>query len=209
MTTHIRPRGVNLNARETKRCYFTDRKIIALPPPDRTLAEYDAERPTLGLRRLGTGLKIFFWSRNVNGRGEWRKLGEYPATSVEVARAKAEELDEQLADYARKGFSGPNPFAEEDVPAVLTLENLVEVFIRDHVALHWTNKEKGARSLRAFLERHYWIERLQRVLRRPSEPAFVSQNFGPLSFTAKGAFNPKVSAVPVDYFQYTERQGFN
>jgi len=143
-----RARGKHEDAAATRRFYFNDRKIQKEPIPEKTASAYDAKVPSLGLRLTPSGKRTFFWYRAVNGKLTWRTLGEHPVISVEVARGMAGDLDDKLKTYRKKGFAGANPFASPDVPDVLTLESLMELYISQHIMLTTKNPEKNAKSIR-------------------------------------------------------------
>jgi len=155
-----RARGKHEDAAATRRYYFNERKVQKEPIPEKTTSVYDAKVPSLGLQLTPSGKRTFRWYRSVNGKLTLRTLGQHPTVSVEVARGMAEDLDDKLETYRKKGFAGANPFASPDVPDVLTLEKLMERYVEGHVVF-LKNPEKSAKELREQLMRYVsdWLPR--------------------------------------------------
>jgi integrase len=148
-----RARGKHANAAETRYEHLTDRRIKALPIPEKTTSIYDA-KSSLGLKLTKNGKRSFFWFHSVAGKPTWRGIGEWPTISLKVARDKAAEYDGMLATWRKENFRGPNPFALPDDTGVLTLEKLAELYIDRHVLLRAKNPAKTAKDIRATLTRY-------------------------------------------------------
>ncbi len=126
----------------TVRARLTDRRILAMAPPARARKLYDVQVPSLGLKTLPSGRRVFFWFRSVldletrRPRSTWITIGPHPAIKLDAARERARQLDSQLADWRARGFPAPSPF--KNAPAVLpgavpTFEQAVEAYIRERV----------------------------------------------------------------------------
>ncbi len=148
-----RGRGRHARAAATRYEHLTDRRIRALPVPDKTVSVYDA-KSSLGLRLTPTGRRQFFWFHSVGGRPTWRNIGEHPVIMLEVARDKAREYDGLLATWKKEGYKGSNPFALPDDTGRLTLAKLAELYIDRHVMLHAKDPEKAAKDVRNCLSRY-------------------------------------------------------
>ena len=117
---------------------------------------------------MQSGKRLFFWYRSVARKLTWRSLGDFPATTVEVARGRAEELDDKLTAWRKKNYLGVNPFAAPEVLDVLTLETAAELYIEQHVALTSKNPERAAKTIRDNLRRYLsdWKSRELGEIRR-------------------------------------------
>ncbi|CAL1241920.1 tyrosine-type recombinase/integrase [Candidatus Methylocalor cossyra] len=78
---------------------FTKRAIDALPlPAAGQRATYrDTKTPGLQLRITSAGVKTFVVFRRVNGKPERITLGKYPAMTIEQARARAADVNADIA----------------------------------------------------------------------------------------------------------------
>jgi len=104
------------------RINFTKKTLDTLTsPPDRRAVWHDVQTRGLGLLVQPTGRKSFFWFRKVNGDPTWKTIGEFPALSIEQARASAAGYNKSLAEWKSKGFEGPSPFKRQDVLTLGTL----------------------------------------------------------------------------------------
>jgi len=93
---------------------FTKRSIEALRVQKKRTTYHDTQTPGLGLLIQPTGHRSFFWFRKVNGRPDWKTIGEFPALSVENARVKAGEFNSLLAKWKGSGYEGPSPFKQRN-----------------------------------------------------------------------------------------------
>ena len=110
---------------------LTEKMVQKLKPSDKREQHFDDSLTGFAVRVEPDGTKNFVWIRKVNGKGRFKSLGEYPATSVATARADAEELNGKAAEWKRNGFQPPDPFekAKSTKPsAVPTFRDLVEAF---------------------------------------------------------------------------------
>jgi integrase len=151
----------------TRRSHFTDKRIARMPVPAERTHIYDDTVPGLGLKLETTGSKSFFWFRTVNGTPTWKKIGDWPSTSVEQARGDAIEKNGELEKLKRSRFTGENPFAS--AREELTLDQLVEQYITRHVRAHAHRPERAEKDVRYTIKKYLtgWRERkLSHVLRK-------------------------------------------
>jgi integrase len=121
------------------RINFTKRTLEALPVPQQKRAVWhDVQTRGLGILVHTTGRKSFFWFRKVNGDPTWKTIGEFPALSIEQARASASDFNTKLATWKSNQFDGPSPFKRQDA---LTLGTLFERYYE-------TLKTKGCSAKR-------------------------------------------------------------
>ena len=86
----------------TTRLNFTRRALDALPCPAAGRAVYKDDGGPQSVRELylhvGTGSRVFFFTKKVDGRTVRYRLGEFPAVSIESARKRATKLAAGAAD---------------------------------------------------------------------------------------------------------------
>jgi integrase len=144
--------------RPTERRNFTKKYIEALVADDKRITVYDQKTRGLGILVQPTGTKSFFWFRKVAGKGDWRKIGEFPAVTVEQARIKANEHNANLAKWKGADYDGPNPFERRPN---LSFNDVIEHYIVHHVRKHSTNPTKAEKGDRRLLETYLrpWKDR--------------------------------------------------
>jgi integrase len=120
---------------------------------------YDLETPGLALKVETTGAKAWIWLRTVAGKPVWKTIGEWPAVSVQAARAAAVEWNGQLAAAKRTRFREGNPFASQR--GEMTLDELVEAYVTRHVRAHANRPVVAERELRRSVHLYLgaWRER--------------------------------------------------
>ena len=80
-----------------KRFNFTMGAIKALPAPEKLTFYYDERTRGLAVSVMPSGTKVFYLYKRVEGRPKQIKIGVFPATTVELARAKADEMNAAIA----------------------------------------------------------------------------------------------------------------
>ena len=99
--------------------HFTEKALAALAVPEKGRDFYrDAETEGLTLVVRASGAKSFAWYKKVNGRPWWERLGvdDFPAYSIEAARAAASELNKKLNRWKDDGYPEPCPFTRKEKP---------------------------------------------------------------------------------------------
>jgi integrase len=138
--------------RPTERVNLTKKAIEQLTAEEKRVTVYDTRVPGLGvLVQPGGKHKSFFWFRKVRGVGEWKTLGDFPALSVENARATAQEHNSKLARWKADDYDGPNLFERKPN---LTLGDVFEHYIEHHLKKHSTNPDKAVKGTRWQFERY-------------------------------------------------------
>lgn len=119
---------------------FTKKALEALPLPSKGKRTYyyDTKVRGLGVSLTDKGSITFIIYRKVNGKPERITLGRYPDLSIENARAKACEINSQIAQ-------GKNPNHERNkLRSELTFKELFNCYLERHAKLHkksWKNDE--------------------------------------------------------------------
>lgn len=102
-------------------------------PEGRRFWVYDLKVPGLAVCILPSGARSFYLKRKIggrNGRHEKLFIGAWPATSIDVARRRAAELNASVA-------RGVNPADQRrEQTRELTLKVAYELFLDRHVAAH-------------------------------------------------------------------------
>lgn len=80
-----------------KRFNFTMGAIKALPAPEKLTFFYDERTRGLAVCVMPTGTKVFYLYKRVEGRPKQIKIGPFPAMTVDMARAKADEMNTAIA----------------------------------------------------------------------------------------------------------------
>ena len=143
--------------------HFNKRALegLALPSSGDTLYR-DSDVSGLAIRVWPSGRRVFVWSRRANGKLEFKTLGEFPAVSINAARAKASEYNAALAKWKQDDFVG-DPFRR---PAQLTLATLLEDYVAKHLRGHAKRPERAEKALRWSVNRY-----LSRLLDQGSPPS--------------------------------------
>ena len=124
----------------------------------------DNELTGFGVRVQPDGSKSFFWSARINGKLYFRKLGEFPAVSVDDARTDAQKQIGLAAEWKRSGYQGDDPFGKKErIPAagVPTFTELFESYIENQVRDKANNPEDAEYDVRWKVSRHFttWRDR--------------------------------------------------
>jgi integrase len=158
MNSRKRAAGRNWKT-ETERVALTDKRVAALPVPQRRQTIYDTKVDALGLKLEPSGSRVWFWFRAVPQEGQqtgagkptWKTIGTHPDTSLDTARAEAQRLNTMLEDWKRSGCRGANPFRSPDTGEV-TVHDLYEAYVTKHLVQHSKNPEKIAYDVRLQLK---------------------------------------------------------
>jgi integrase len=145
--------------------YITQKAIEKLKPGKNRLQFMDDELTGLGVRvQPDSGEKTFFWSARIQGKLRFRKLGPFPAVSVEQARLDAQKLIGIASAWKRDGYQGPDPFETKPKAkraSVPTFKELTEAYIARQVRGEANHPERAEADLRGRLKTHFtdWMDR--------------------------------------------------
>ena len=153
----------------TKRAHFTERRLEAMPVPDKRAIVYDARTKELGLKLEPSGAKTFFWFRSVPDEGQpyrsgkplWKTIGPWPAITLDSARAKAEEYNVTLANWRKDGCHAPSPFRTAGPMHVPTFGQLVESYVENQIRPNTLHPVRAERDVRYAVGKYFrtWLER--------------------------------------------------
>jgi integrase len=123
---------------------LTDARIRGLQPP--TSGRTDLTDPScrgLSLRVTAAGTKTFSFRARPAGSADPERitLGAYPDVSLRDARAKADQLRQQIA-------AGKNPFARKRETPTRSFAALAERYVIEHARRHKRSAGKDERNLR-------------------------------------------------------------
>lgn len=125
---------------------ITKRFIESLPVPKSGAARYwDQAVRGLGIKVEPTGAKTFYWSRKARGRRVWKTIGEWPAMTIDDARAQASKHNTTLAEWKKAGFHGVDPFGH---PTALTFDALVNEYVDRHLKHQAKDAAAAEKALR-------------------------------------------------------------
>ena len=137
--------------KESKRIHFTARTLDALPIPARGRVTYYDARSHLGLRVDANGIKSFFWFRTgPQGKPIFRSIGTWNATSIEKARAAANEYQGKLEGWRAKGYAGDDPFVDAD--AEYTFGELLSAYVDKRVSHYAARPERAKKEIKWMTE---------------------------------------------------------
>ena len=123
---------------KTNKLNFTKKilETLSLPLKGKRTFYYDTKVRGLRVSLTDKGSITFIVYRKVNGKPERITLGRYPDLSIESARAKAFEINSQIAQ-------GKNPNQEKSkLRAELTFKELFELYLERYAKPHkksWSN----------------------------------------------------------------------
>jgi integrase len=139
--------------KETVKVNFTKRVLEAVRvPKEGRVTLRDTEERGLGFMVTSAGHKTFFWFRKVNGRPEYKSVGEFPSTSIDAARRKAREFNSQRDQIRSDGVG--NMFERRDADTFGTVfEQYMEYRAKNFRGLSW-KKDQRLKESRDAYERH-------------------------------------------------------
>ena len=145
---------------------FTKRALEALPVPEKgARAERHQDTAVDGLSLKiepePSGTKTFFWRRKAHGQEVRLTIGEFPIVSLDAARARSSELNGARERWKSSGWAGPSPFERVPERQELTLDQLTDAYIEQHLKQHAKRPEKAEKDLRWMMARYLssWRER--------------------------------------------------
>jgi integrase len=147
---------------------FTEKAIATLPVPEKKRATFhDRQVPELGLLVQPSGHRSYFWFRKVQGTPTWKTFGAVGRISIEQARDAARAESAKLGRWKLAGYEGNSPF--EKTRAQLTLGELHEHYVENHLRVHAKNPDRAARDARWFFGRYLagWRNRNIGTIKRP------------------------------------------
>lgn len=111
---------------------------LPLPEPGKRVSYHDTKVPGLELRVTSNGVRSFYLYRKIDNRAERVFIGRFPGVTPDNARAKAAELNSQIA-------MGKNPAeTKRKVRAEMTLAELFERYMTLHARPYkrsWRNDQ--------------------------------------------------------------------
>jgi len=111
----------------------------------------DTETDNLTVLVMNSGTVTFYHYKKVNGVPRRKKIGRWPAMTIEVARRLARKMTSDYDTWAAGGFKGADPTAKEKKPdAGVTVGELFEDYIRVHIQAKQRNAA-AAEATRRYL----------------------------------------------------------
>jgi integrase len=142
------------------RLNFTMRSLESLPTPKaKRVTYYDAKTRGLGLLIQPSAHRAFFWFRKVRGYPRWHTIGTFPDLTIENARARADELNAELANWKAADYVGQAPKLEKRTD--LTLKTLHDDYCARHLRAHAKNPERAENYAKGTFDLHLapWKDR--------------------------------------------------
>jgi integrase len=130
----------------SERFHFTQKKIAALPTPEKRVSYRDAQMKELGLLVHPSGHKSFFWYRQVRGRPIWKTIGAVENIALDDARDQARALSVAVTKWKNNNYEGDNPLSPPRGEP--TLGELNEHYVEHHLLAHSKNPERAAYDAR-------------------------------------------------------------
>ena len=139
--------------RPLEKLHFTKKCLDNLPSPkEKRFTVYDAQTRGLGLLIQPSGRRSFFWFRKVRGYPKWHTIGEYPDLTVENARAKADELNAELASWKANDYAGHS--AKLEKRAESTLGTLNDEYCLKRLRNHSKNPDRAEKETKQTFNLH-------------------------------------------------------
>jgi integrase len=139
---------------------LTSKHIESLRHANKRVVVNDAHVDGLSVRvePLPSGRKTFVWLRKINGKKQFRRIGEFPALSVEAARDKAGEYNTLFAKWKASDFEGDSPL--QAPRRDLTFSAVLEDYCERHLAVTAKNPEKACWKARWQLKKYFplWLD---------------------------------------------------
>jgi integrase len=146
---------------------FTKQALEKLPPlkQDRYRV-YDSATRGLGVLVHPNERRVFFWYRRVRGVPRWHTIGDYGELTIEKARAKADELNAELANWKADGYTGHSLKLEKR--SDLTLKAMNEDYCERHLRNHAKNANRAIKETKATFDNHLaqWKDRTPSSINR-------------------------------------------
>jgi len=100
----------------------------------------------LGVIVQPTGRRSFYWFRKVHGRPTWKTIGDFPDLTIEQARARASQMNAEIADWKSRRYEGPSPFEQPEREP--TLGEILEDYCVVRLSGHSKNPEGACARVR-------------------------------------------------------------
>ena len=161
---------------QTNKLNFTKKilETLSLPLKGKRTFYYDTKVRGLGISLTDKGSITFIVYRKVNGKPERITLGRYPDLSIENARAKAFEINSQIAQ-------GKNPNQEKNkLRAELTFKELFELYLERYAKPHKKSWSNDYNQYRLYLS--HWDKRKISSIHKSDIEAIhakIGKNHGP------------------------------
>lgn len=131
---------------------FTQKAVATLAAPNKRRDVYgDANEQGLTLTVTAAGSRYFSWYKKVQGYPAWRAIGPFPELTVDDARLRAKELSASVARWKADGYKGPNPLERHEE---VTLDKLVDQYVKLHLEHEAKNPEKAAKDTRWMIQKY-------------------------------------------------------
>jgi integrase len=107
---------------------LTKRSVESFAPASSRVVQYDDNLAGFGVRVMPSGRRYYFVRyRNKHGRARWFTIGEHGKITVEIARAKARQIFQAVAD-------GDDPSGEREAfRAAPMVSDLLDRYLAEHV----------------------------------------------------------------------------
>jgi integrase len=118
------------------RTKLTTRNLESIPPKEKRYNVFDADVRHLGIvihpkGKNGCSARTWFHLAKVCGVPRRTTIGPWPDVSLELARAKAQELNAAIAKWTLNDFAGPSPVDKK--PGEPTFGELLAGYIERHL----------------------------------------------------------------------------
>jgi integrase len=145
----------------TERVNFTKKYLEKLSAGEKRRTVYDTDTSGLGILVQPKGQhKSFFWFKKVRGVGQWKKIGDFPALSIELARGQAADFNSKLEKWKSGDYDGANPFEGKPNP---TLGDVFEHYVENALKKNSTNPDRAVKGTRWSFERYLKSWRNHRI----------------------------------------------
>jgi len=142
---------------KAKPLVISEKFVERTKPSDRRQQFFDSTVTGFGVRIEPNGKRYFIFRAKINGTEVFRALGEWPATSVKVARDAAKKLAGDIATWKRDGCPEPNPFAKTKKESQATaplFKELLEAYIARHIQKESLNPRRAEYDTRNLVKNH-------------------------------------------------------
>jgi len=146
---------------------LTEKTIAGFKPSSKRVHHYDEGKGSVrgfGVRVEPNGRKSYFWFAKVRGVPRFRALGEFPVTSLKVARDRGLDLASEARKWKESGYAGDDPFEKKQPTALLvtpTFRELVEAYVARHLREKANKPEKAEYDARWLVGKYFrdWLDR--------------------------------------------------
>ena len=139
---------------------LTKRSIERLPVKDKDYIAFDVDLPGFGVRVMPSGRRFFLIQYSRHGRTRRVSLGQFGPITAEIARKEATRL---LGNV--RGADGDPAAARDLERQAITIKELGERFLREHVAVRLKPRTQGEykRAVKLFIVPFFGTQRARTV----------------------------------------------